>query len=74
MAGRHRRRPGIPAQRRPLGMTDAHTCVEHVVSDESAVEHRHCGRYLALCGAQVLAASLTAPARGRCRACLEVTR
>jgi hypothetical protein len=35
--------------------------VEHLVTDESAWSHRHTGNYLALCGAQVLAASVTAP-------------
>jgi hypothetical protein len=29
------------------------------MTHEVAAEHRHSGRYLALCGAQVLAASLT---------------
>lgn len=76
MAGRHRRGERIPEQRGPrrLGITDAHTHVEHLVSDESAMEHRHSGRYLAMCGARVLAASLTAPERARCRSCLEVMR
>jgi hypothetical protein len=76
MAGRHRRRRGdvpvrIPAQRGPrlARITDAHTHVEHLVSDESVMAHRHSGRYLALCGTRVLAASLTEPGRGRCREC-----
>lgn len=55
--------------RRPLGMVDAHTHVEHLVTDESAATHRHSGSYLALCGAQVLAASLTAAARAYCPRC-----
>jgi hypothetical protein len=37
--------------------------------DESAVAHRHAGRYLTVCGAQVLAASLTASQRSQCPAC-----
>jgi hypothetical protein len=68
MAGRHSRRRRwqgprarvvIPAQRepRPLGMTDALTRVEHLVSDESVASHRHTGNYLAFCGQHVLAAS-----------------
>lgn len=77
MAGRHSKRRGphrVPEQRGPrrLGITDAHTHVEHLVTDESAMEHRHSGRYLAMCGAQVLAASLAAPGRGHCATCLEV--
>lgn len=74
MPGRHRRQAAhaqVPAQRgpRPLGITDAHTHVEHLMTDESAVAHRHSGRYLALCGIEVLAASLTAPGRRHCRRC-----
>ncbi len=55
---------------RPLGIIDAQTQVEHLMSDESARAHRHSGCYLTLCGIQVLAASLvTAPDRGRCPKC-----
>ena len=64
----------IPAQqRRPcrVGITDVHTHVEHLVSDESMVAQRHAGHYRALCGATVLAASLTDPGRGWCRACTQ---
>ncbi len=72
--GRHRRQAAhtaIPAQRgpRPLGIIDARTHVEHLMTDESAMAHRHSGSYLALCGVRVLAASLTAPDRGRCPRC-----
>jgi hypothetical protein len=54
---------------RPLGVIDARTQIEHLVSDESAMAHRHRGHYLALCGVTVLAASLTDPGRGRCEEC-----
>lgn len=78
MAGRHRRgaRAQVLVQRgpRPLGMTDSQTRLEHAVTDESVMAHRHSGRYLALCSAEVLAASLTDPGRGRCGACWEVSR
>jgi hypothetical protein len=73
MAGRHSKRrvahPQVPEQwgPRPLGITDALTHVEHLVSDESVAAHRHMGLYLALCGMTVLAASLTDPGRGWCR-------
>ena len=77
MAGRHSKRAGgahvrIPAQRgpRPLRITDARTHVEHLVTDESLAAHRHTGRYPALCGTEVLAASLTDPGRGRCPGCV----
>ena len=73
MAGRHRRRAhaAVPGQRgiRPVGITDARTRVEHLVPDESLVAQRHAGRFQAVCGAEVLAASLTDPGRGRCREC-----
>lgn len=75
MAGRHSKRRGahaqVPEQRgpRPLGITDAQTHLEHLVTDESLAAHRHSGRFLALCGIEVLAASLTDPGRGRRREC-----
>jgi len=75
VAGRHSKRRGAraqaPAQRgpRPLGITDAHTHIEHLVSDQSVAAHRHTDHYLALCGMTVLAASLTDPGRGWCREC-----
>ncbi len=80
MAGRHRAAEGqtaqvvVPAQRRrrPAGIADARSQIEHLVTDEEFAAHRHAGRYLAVCGAQVLAASLSAPDRGRCRDCVEV--
>jgi hypothetical protein len=46
--------------------------MEHLVTDESVVAHRHAGRYLAVCGAQVLEASLTTPERQRCRLCAPI--
>ncbi len=76
MAGRHRaersRAQGaVPARRgRPAGITDARDAIEHLVTDESIAQHRHSGNYLALCGARVLAASLTAPSRRRCGNCV----
>lgn len=74
MTGRHRRqaeRAQIPVQRRPrpLGIIDAQTHVEHLMTEESAMAHRHSGCYVTLCGERVIAASLTASDRGRCRRC-----
>lgn len=78
VTGRHRRHPHaaayvrIPEPRRGpflVRITDAHTHVEHLVSDESVAAHRHAGHYPALCGMKVLAASLTDPGRGWCREC-----
>ena len=71
--GRHRRRAHtqVFAQRdlRVLGIIDAQTRVEHLVSDDSAMANRHSGMYLTLCGVKILAASLTDPGRGRCPEC-----
>jgi hypothetical protein len=77
--GRHRRgathHPMPTAhQHRPIRIVDAQTSMEHLITDESVVAHRHAGRYLAVCGAQVLAASLTAPQRSRCPACTRGAR
>jgi hypothetical protein len=76
MTGRHRRQAAhvqIFEQRRPrpVGITDARTRIQHFMTDESASAHRHAGRYLALCGSEVLAASLTTWERGRCQPCRE---
>jgi hypothetical protein len=73
MAGRHRKCPGvhvrIPEQRlaRPVGVVDARTRVEHLVPDDVLASPRL--SYLAKCGAEVLAASMTDPGQGRCREC-----
>jgi hypothetical protein len=76
MAGRHSKRGAharIPTQRESLsvGITDARTRIEHLMTDVSAMAHRHSGRYLALCGAEVLAASLAERERGQCQPCRE---
>lgn len=80
MAGKHRagrsRRTSthmaIPAQQgpRPIGIADARTRIEHLVTHQAFGKYRRSGRYLAVCGARVLAASLTAPDRGRCSDCV----
>jgi hypothetical protein len=73
MAGRHRKRSGLPVEipqqrvSRPVGIVDAHTRVEHVVSDDVLAAHRL--SYLTKCGTVIFAASLTEPGRGRCREC-----
>lgn len=75
MAGRHSKHRDthaqLPEQRgpRPVGITDARTHLEHLVSDQSVRTHRHAGQYPALCGMTVLAASLTDPGRGWCHEC-----
>jgi hypothetical protein len=75
MAGQHRKRPGlhirIPQQRlpRPVRVVDAYTRVEHLVTDDVLAAHRL--SYLAKCGTEVLAASMTDPGRSRCRECAQ---
>ena len=76
MAGKHRRAAhGVhlwtPQQLRvrPLEIIDARTRVEHLVTDELAAAHRHVGCFPALCGAQVLAASMVEPGCGQCALC-----
>jgi hypothetical protein len=44
-------------QHRSIRIVDARTSMEHLITDESVVAHRHAGRYLAVCGARVLDAS-----------------
>ena len=43
--------------------------VAHLIAEDAMAAGRRAGRYLAVCGAQVLAASLTSPEHGRCRSC-----
>ena len=74
MAGKHRRgvahRPAAPAWApRPIEVVDSRTHIQHLMTHEVAAAHRHAGQYLALCGATVLAASLTTPERRRCLVC-----
>lgn len=55
-------------------LIDAETGTTHLVSDEEVDSGRHAGRYVAVCGAVVLAASLTAPAKKYCRSCAQWAR
>jgi len=76
MAGKHRRhtwrrhRRGETARGRSrsrlAGVTDAGTLIEHLMTGQAAPDGR--GRYVALCGARVLPASLTTPG-GFCPLC-----
>ena len=50
-------------------VTDARTHRAHLVTDDASTVGRASGRYQALCGVTVLAASLTTPDRGRCDTC-----
>lgn len=52
-------------------VTDARTATAHLVTDDAAAAGRSAGRYRAVCGELVLAASLTTPERRSCRACVQ---
>jgi hypothetical protein len=71
---RHRRGgahiPAVPVRApRPIEIVDSRTHIQHLMTHEVAAAYRHAGQYLALCGATVLAASLTTPERRRCVRC-----
>ncbi|MGH3867699.1 MAG: hypothetical protein ACRDQ4_16495 [Pseudonocardiaceae bacterium] len=68
--GPRARRPVTPAPGCTIGFADGPTGIAHRVTAEAfAAGRRAGGRYVALCGAQVLPTSLTAPARFHCPAC-----
>ena len=72
--GKHSRTRGrgaqVPQQRRVgVELVDVTSGLEHRVSPEALLEGRLQGFCWALCGAKVLAASLTDPGRGQCRRC-----
>ena len=51
-------------------MTDARTGGGHLMIEKAAIVGRLVGRYLTVCGVEVLAASLTTPESGYCRSCV----
>ena len=53
-----------------LSVVDTRTGMQHRVPIEAAALHRHSGRYPALCGIDVPAASLTTPATADCQDCV----
>ncbi|MGH4026604.1 MAG: hypothetical protein ACRDRV_18675 [Pseudonocardiaceae bacterium] len=52
-----------------MAVTDARTSLAHLVTYPAMAAGRHCGRYAAICGCEVLASSLTAEESGICRPC-----
>jgi hypothetical protein len=80
MAGRHllrgRRQHGAqPFGQRAIEVVDARTRTAHSLTDEALAAGRlpH-GRYIALCGQDVLPAGLTEPGSGRCPSCVPIPR
>jgi hypothetical protein len=53
-----------------FAMTDARTRCAHFVTPEDAAAGRAVGRYVAICGRAVLAASLTTPETSYCSSCV----
>ncbi|MGH3937132.1 MAG: hypothetical protein ACRDTG_00625 [Pseudonocardiaceae bacterium] len=51
-------------------MVDAQTLTEHLIDLDRITASRHQGRYIALCGIGVLAASMTTEERDFCRKCI----
>jgi hypothetical protein len=69
---RHQRATATnPARHDVLPIIDARTGEAHQVTTEAVDSGRDTGRYTAVCGAEVLAASLTAPPTRYCRFCAE---
>jgi hypothetical protein len=54
---------------RVLSVVDGRTKVSHLVASETAPLHRHSGRYPALCGENVITASLTTEPDQDCKEC-----
>ncbi len=52
-----------------LSVVDGHTRVSHLVATETARLHRHSGRYPALCGDNVISASLATEPVQDCKKC-----
>lgn len=69
LPGRQPQTPVAMVRRHDMVMTDALTGTEHRMTDEAFAAGRAQGRYLAICGAPMSAASLTAPQRSRCPEC-----
>jgi hypothetical protein len=77
VAGKHRRasRHSARIPLRHVGVVDARTLTEHLLTDDAmAAGRRPQGRYLALCGVVVLPAALTVGERDHCRGCMAVAR
>ena len=57
-----------------LSIVDSRTQAEHLIAMETAAAHRHLGRYPAMCGAEVIAASLTTLPASDCDECLTLAQ
>lgn len=70
---RHRRttpaKPAKPVRLPVVAIADARTRRAHLITDEAFTSGCRTGRYVAACGTEVLAASLTTPECGYCEPC-----
>lgn len=72
MLSRCRRQP-IDPRRRTVELVDAGSLMAHLLTPDALdAGRRPTGRYVALCGVDVLPASLTAPPQGHCRSCISI--
>ncbi|MGH3800886.1 MAG: hypothetical protein ACRDTD_12245 [Pseudonocardiaceae bacterium] len=67
-------RPVTTGRPAAIEMVDGRTLAAHLVTGAAVAAGRRAktGRYVALCGVEVLAASLTEAPRGHCRSCAPV--
>lgn len=78
MSGRHRlkRRQAVctvPRRRRTVEVVDVHTFTIHFLTMDALAAGRHPkGRYIALCGQDVLPAGMTEPGHTRCPSCVSI--
>jgi hypothetical protein len=76
MPGKHRLkslRAEYTARQRAVELVDARTLTAHFLTLDALASGRlPKGRYIALCGQDVLPASLAEPGRGRCRLCIPI--
>lgn len=76
MAGRHRlrgRRVQRTSRHRAIEVVDARTLTAHFLTDDALAAGRlPKGRYIALCGQEVLPASLTESGHSRCPSCVSI--
>lgn len=62
----------VLAAPRAVTVADARTGTEHLVTDDGIATGRRAGRYRAVCGELVLAASLIAEPARHCPICLQL--
>jgi hypothetical protein len=73
MPAKHSLKTRRAERRRAVEVVDAHTFTAHFLTTDALAAGRHPkGRYIALCGREVLPAGLTEPGHGRCSSCVAI--